>query len=138
MKQQLKDEKQKVFIEVEYLEDKKILYSNWIGSYLTVEQVKQGGLLMLTQTQQYNCLLLLNDNRQVEGAWDEANDWIASEWIPQMTQAGLMKMAHILSQDLFAQLSAEFFEDNAKKAENVFQLKMFNNEEDGEKWLLED
>ncbi len=134
----LKNEKQEVFIEVEYLEQKNTLYSNWIGSYLSVEQIKQGGFLMLDEIQQHKCVLLLNDNRQLEGVWDEANEWIATEWLPLMIQAGLMKMAHILSQDLFAQLSAEFFEDNAQNVENMFQLKMFNNQEDAEKWLLKD
>ena len=137
MKKQLKDEQQTVFIETEYLESKKILYSNWMGSYLSVEQIQQGGYLMLNEIQQHNCILLLNDNRNLEGVWDEANEWIATEWVPQMVQAGLMKMAHMLSQNLYAQVSAVFFEENTNKIENVFQLKMFDNQEDAEKWLLE-
>lgn len=137
MKKQLQNEKQEVYIEVEYLETEKILYSNWIGSYLSLEQVKQGCLLVLEEIKEHKCLLLLNDNRQLEGTWDEANEWIANEWMPQAIQAGLMKFAHILPEDLFAQLSAEFMEDNAKKVEGVFQLRMFNNQEDAEKWLLE-
>lgn len=136
MKNQLTDEQQKVFYEIEYLKNTKILYSNWIGSYLSVEQVKQGCLLGLDKIKEHKCSLLLNDNRQLEGVWDEANDWIATEWMPQAIQAGLMQFAHILPQDLFAQLSAEFMEENAKKVENIFQLKMFNNREDAEKWLL--
>lgn len=137
MKKQLKDEQQIVFFEVEYLEDKKFLYTNWIGSYLSVEQVQQGSLLALEVIKEHQSPLLLNDNRQLEGAWDDSNEWLASEWMPQAIQAGLMKFAHILPKDLFAQLSAEFMEDNAKKIEGIFQLKMFNNQEDAEKWLLE-
>ena len=137
MKKQLHDEQQIVFFEIEYLEDKNSLYSNWIGSYLSVEQVQQGCLLVLEAIKEHQSSLLLNDNRQLEGVWDDANEWIANEWMPQAIQAGLMKFAHILPQDLFAQLSAEFMEDNAKKIEDIFQLKMFNNQEEAEKWLLE-
>jgi hypothetical protein len=137
MKKELKNESGAVFFEVEYLEDKKILYANWIGSYLSVEQVQQGALLALDEINRYKCTLLLNDNRQVEGVWDEANAWIANELMPRAIQAGLLKMAHILSPDLYAQLSAEFMEDNAKKIEGIFELKMFGTQEAAESWLLE-
>lgn len=138
MKQQLQNKEQEVFYEVEYLQNQGFLYSNWIGSYLSFEQIKQGCLLGLDKVKEHKCPLLLNDNRQLEGTWDEANEWIATEWMPQAIQAGLMKFAHILPEDIYAQLSAEFMEDNAKEVENVFQLKMFNNQEDAEKWLLQD
>lgn len=137
MKKQLKDEQQNIFYEVEYLVSEKILYSNWTGSYLSVDQVKEGSLLALDLMRENECQLLLNDNRELEGTWDEANEWIANEWMPQAIQSGLKRFAHILPQDLFAELSAELMEENAKKVEGGFQLKMFNNREEAENWLLE-
>jgi hypothetical protein len=129
------DQNQQVFIEVSWLEDKKIIHANWIGSYLSVDQVKQGGFLILEEIKNHQCVWLMTDNRQLEGVWDEANDWIANEWIPQAVEAGLLKLGHILSGDLYAQLSAEFMDDNVQKMENTFQFKMFNSQDAAEHWL---
>lgn len=137
MKKQLKNEQQEIFFEMEYWEEKKILYCNWIGSYLSVEQVQEGALSSLDVITQYKCTNILNDNRQLEGVWDEANEWIANEWTPQAIAVGLRKFAHILSNDLFAQLSAEFLEDNNQSVKDIFHIRLFNNQEEAEKWLME-
>lgn len=116
MKRELKTRDDKLFITCEYLQDKNYLYSNWIGSYLPVEDVKNGTLLVLEMIKEYSATTLINDNRELEGVWDEANEFIEKIWMPQAIDAGLKKFAHILSPNLYAQLSAEFMEDNAKKS----------------------
>jgi hypothetical protein len=137
MKQNLKDESQNVFIEVEFLTNKNLIYANWIGSYLEVDQVKAGATLVLEQFIESQATSILNDNRQLEGVWDEANEWIANEWMPKAIASGLTKFAHILPDELFAQLSAEFMEDNSKKIEGGFQMRLFGNQEEAEVWLAE-
>jgi hypothetical protein len=122
--------------DIEHWSDKNLLYSNWIGSYLSVEQVKAGALLGLEKIKEMKVAQLLNDNRQLEGVWNQANDWVASYWMPEAIKAGLRKFAHIIPQELYAQLSAELMEDNAAKQEGEFQLKLFDNQEDAEEWLL--
>jgi len=47
-----------------------------------------------------------------------------------------MKFAHIVSPDVFAQLSAEFMEENNQEMENVFQFRIFESREDAEDWLF--
>ncbi len=141
MKHELKDQKGEVYYSVEYLPEHHILFSEWFGSYLLVEEVKEGALLGLEKMKEYQVTKLLNDNTNLEGTWDEANDWIAQEWMPKAIEAGLMKFAHILAPDIFGQLAAEFMGDNAKKLEeetkNVFQMRMFGDLESAKKWLLE-
>jgi len=131
----LKNNLNQTFITVNHIEDKQMVYANWIGDGLTVDEVKSGALLCLEKIKEYNVSLLLNDNRELQGAWDGANDWISNEWMPQAIQAGLMKFAHIVSPDLYAHLSAEFMEDNTKEQENVFQFMLFEKQEEAEKWL---
>lgn len=133
---ELKNKKGEVYYTVKYLEEKNIAYSNWKATFLTVEQVKEGALLGLQVIKDNAAVGLINDNRELEGSWDGANDWIAEFWMPQAIEAGLKKFAHILAADLFAQLSAEFMEDNQDDITSEFQLKMFDNYEDAEKWVL--
>ncbi|MGD1840989.1 MAG: hypothetical protein ACFB0B_08855 [Thermonemataceae bacterium] len=158
MRQEIKNDQGGVLLQIEYWEEEQILYSNWMGTYLTeegmqsldrytttvvetnivgFEDVKRGALLLLDNIKVYEAKLLLNDNRQVQGVWDEINDWIASEWMPQIVQAGLQKFAHILSEEFFAQLSAEMMEDDSTTPEGAFEMKLFNDYILAKGWLLE-
>lgn len=137
MKKELRDESQNIFCQVEYWNDKTITYANWIGNGLVVEQIKEGAMLMLEYLRESKTTFVLNDTRHVIGSWDEANDWIANEWMPKAVEMGLRKFAHVVSDDLFAQLSAEFMEDNSKKIDGGFQMRLFDNLKEAEKWLSE-
>ncbi len=141
MKTSLKDEKGNIFYTAEYFPEKEIVYSEWFGSYLSVAQVKEGALLGLEKIKEHQATKILNDNTGLEGTWDEANDWIAQEWMPKAIEAGLLQFAHVLAKDMFGQLAAEFMQDNAEKInaekkQNEFQLCMFEDIESAEKWLL--
>ncbi len=138
MKHELKDQEGNVFFTLEYLEDKGIFYAAWFGSYLSVEQVKQGALLFLDEISSHPTSKLMNDNRQLEGVWDEANEWLATEWMPAVIVKGLKKFAHIYSPDLYARLSAEFMQDNSRQFPEGFDILLFDNQEDAEEWLMKE
>lgn len=126
----------KNYINIKHVNDKNLIYANWKATYLTIEEVKEGTLLVLEAIKEYKTSWLVNDNRELSGSWDGANDWIVEVWMPQAIEAGLQKFAHIIAKDLYAQLSAEFMEDNTEKIEGGFELKMFDNYDDAENWLL--
>jgi len=139
MKEQLRDEEGKVFFEMEYWADQNLIYCNWIAEFIPVNQVKQGALQMLEGLKTHPTPFLLNDNRQVTGVWDEANDWIASFWIPEAIKLGLRKFAHIYPEDLYARLSAQFMQQNSEKVADLdtFEMKLFkNDQEEALAWLL--
>ncbi|WP_338814618.1 hypothetical protein V9L05_05035 [Bernardetia sp. Wsw4-3y2] len=139
MKKELKDESQKVFLQIEQFTDRNIMYSNWIGTDLTIAQIKEGGALILKELAQHPTPLILNDNRQVVGGWDVVviDAWIADHWMPQVIKAGVKKFAHLLPNELFTELSAEFMKDNSEQLEGDFKLRLFHNQEEAEKWLAE-
>lgn len=134
---EVKDENQHVFVRVEYWDEKNTTYANWMGADLRVDQIKEGAMAILEQLTENQTSFVINDNREITGVWDEVNDWIANEWMPRAIGAGMRKFAHILSSDLFSQLSAEFMEENSKEIEGDFQLRTFGNLEEVEKWLTE-
>jgi hypothetical protein len=137
MEKELKDEFGNIFVQVENWKDKNITYVNWIGDNLIIEDIKKGAMLGLKEITESKTPFIINDNRQVTGVWDEVNDWLANEWMPKAIEAGLRKFAHIITDDLFGQLSAEFMEENSKKVEGNFQMRLFNNQEEAEEWLAE-
>lgn len=136
MKIELKADNGQVFYTLEYLPKEAVYYSRWFGSYLPVEYIKQAALLYLEEIKKNPCPRLLNDNREVEGVWDEANQWLAEEWIPAALAAGLKKFAHIYSPDLYAQLSADFLADNVEKTPGAFEIRLFDSYDTALEWLV--
>jgi maltoporin len=135
MQEVVKTEGGEVIVEIQYLPAQKLLRANWKGSYLSLEEVQKGALAALDYLKRYEAPFLFNDNRELEGAWDEANDWVAQVWMPQAIAAGMKKFAHILAKDLYAQLSAEFMEENSRKVGD-FQMRLFGDEPEALRWLL--
>lgn len=132
---ELKNEDGQVYFEIGYDSEKNWGLTNWIG-FLPVDYIKSGAESMIDLIKEYNIKHWLDDNRQIEGAWDEANDWIASSWMPRAIEGGLKKFAIIVPDDIFSQISSEFMVENAEKTD----LKMVNwkSEEDAIAWLLEE
>lgn len=137
MKQVLKDENDNVFFTIEYFVDKKLLYATWSGNFLSIENIQEGGGLMLENIKKYHCKSMLNDNRGLTTPWDNANEWVTGVWIPQIIEAGLTSFAHILSEDIFAQVSAQFMRDASEEQEQPLIIQFFDNYEEAEKWVLE-
>ncbi|MGD1894998.1 MAG: STAS/SEC14 domain-containing protein [Cyclobacteriaceae bacterium] len=118
------------FFSSEYNETNHWLYTRWVGE-VTVEEVKEGGEKMLEQVQLRSCSKVLNDNRDLTGSWDEANDWIQESWMPRMVAAGVTKFAHMISPDIFAALSVE---EMATRVSG-FEMRIFEDEEEAKAWL---
>lgn len=127
---ELKNQKDQVFYTAEYEAENEWIYSNWFG-YLDVEEVKAGANAGLALLIQAHTSKFLNDNRQLEGSWDDANEWIAQDWMPRALQAGLKKFAHVVSPDIYAALSAEEMESNVLD----FEMKIFEDFEAAKVWL---
>jgi hypothetical protein len=130
---ELKNSDGNVYFELGYQPEFNWGLTNWIG-WVQVEEVKAGGMQMLELIKKYHIKYWLNDNRELEGSWDDANEWIANFWIPNVLKAGLEKYSVIVPNNLPAQLSSEFMADNAEKT----TLKMLNvqTEQEAIDWLL--
>ena len=73
---------------------------------------------------------VLNDNTLVTGPWQDAAEWTATVWFPDMIKAGLKHFAWVFSRDIFAELSAK----KAMPANDI--VKSFNDLEDARTWLI--
>ena len=76
---------------------------------------------------------MVNNNSNLRGSWDHANDWIAEVWLPRALALDLKKLSHIVSKDIFTTLSFEEMQTNiAGKIDSHY----FPSFEEAEKWAL--
>ena len=78
------------------------------------------------------CGYLLNDNRAVVGSWNQANEWIATTWMPRALALGLRRFAHVAAPGTFVQASAE---EMRKRAADHFAMELFTTLDDAKVWL---
>ena len=78
------------------------------------------------------CAHMLNDNREVVGSWNSANDWIAASWMPQVLKLGLKRFALIVSPGIFGQASAE---EMVTRVGNQLEIRLFEDVELAKEWL---
>ncbi len=136
MKITLKDKEGIEFCDCEYIAEETLARIDWKVPYITVENVQQLGHLTFELFAQYKVTRLLNNGTSVENSWDDANEWLATNWMPKAIEAGLLKFANVLSENLYSLLSGEFMQDNAQKLENVFELQIFHDVEKARDWVL--
>lgn len=121
----------KVYLTTHYDAVNHWVHNNWVG-YQTYTGVIAGADACLFPIRENQCAYLLNDNRQVLGPWDHAVEWIANNWAPRATQAGLTHFAHIVSTESLA----------ADSARSMFlgiggrlHMRMFSSIDEAQDWL---
>ena len=131
MKTTLTNSFDKVFMTIEFDAANQWIYNNWMG-VLPTEKVIQGCQATIDFLREHRCAHMLNDNREVIGSWNSANDWIASNWMPQVLKLGLKRFAHIVSPGIFGQASAE---EMVTRVGNQLEIRLFKDVELAKQWL---
>jgi len=116
-------------LEISYDPEHKYLYCNWLG-FQNKESIMKSGLIILDLLKQKKVSKVLNDNSQVTGPWQEAAEWTATVWFPQMIEHGLKHFAWIFSPNIFSELSAK----KAMPSSGI--VKSFNSYNDALSWLV--
>lgn len=133
MKTVLTNSFDKVYLTIEFDRVNNWIYNNWTG-VLPTDKVIQGGQATLDFLRENKCPHMLNDNREVIGSWNAANDWIAKNWVPQVVHLGLKRFAHIVSPGIFGQASAA---EMVTRVGTQLEMRLFQNVELAKKWLRE-
>ena len=116
-------------LEISYDPEQKYLYCNWLG-FQNKDSIMKSGLIILDLLKQKRVSKVLNDNSQVTGPWQEAAEWTATVWFPQMIESGLKHFAWIFSPNIFSELSAK----KAMPSSGI--VKSFNSYNDALSWLV--
>jgi hypothetical protein len=116
-------------IEITYEPKNKYLYCNWIG-FQNKQSIMESGAVILDQLKKKGTSKVLNDNTLVTGPWQEAAEWTATVWFPDMINAGLKHFAWVFSSNIFSELSAK----KAMPANDI--VKSFKDLEEARQWLV--
>jgi hypothetical protein len=94
------------FITIQYRFDFGGLYVDWTGDQ-SKESVIQGCELMLECLKSEKCRKILNDNSNVTSIWSDASEWVARDWFPRMSEAGMDYFAWVYSPNVYSKLSTD-------------------------------
>jgi hypothetical protein len=133
MQHELLNNQNKTFLQWEFDKENNWLYLNWIG-YSSRENLIRGVEAVLKTLEEIRCPYLLNDNRELLGPWDQANDWMQTTMIPKATSFGLKYFAHVLSPGMAGALSAQ---DLHSRVDGSFNMQLFGEMEKAKTWLRE-
>lgn len=120
----------------------RILQASWSGP-LSETQIRSGCAQILTLRTHYRIACLLNDNTHVSGSWLHSVEWVARTWYPIARREGLQYVAWIYSRNPEAHVAADtalilaatIYELSAEQVPQRLGIRMFEDVEEGQKWL---
>ncbi|MBG8552253.1 hypothetical protein [Hymenobacter guriensis] len=120
-----------VYLTVERNQRDNWIHARWYG-HQTIGTIMDGGLTYVEMLRADPCPKLLNDHRNLIGAFTEANTWIQQVWTPLIINAGLRYFAQVVSPDIFSQLSIENLQ---QRIGDTLQMHLFEDVETAQAWL---
>jgi len=131
MKIEVKNALGQVFYSGELDTNEGWVHNQWYG-YISAEDVIKA-VKKSIETFGLSYSNLLNDSSQAEVAWEEANQWLAENWIPQAIAGGLKKFAFVVSPDVFSAMSSQELATQIPEA--GFEMRTFERVSDAKDWL---
>jgi PAS domain S-box-containing protein len=120
-------------LDIAYVAEGKYLRLDWKGFH-SLHTIRAGCLKLADVLLNYDCHLVLNDNTNVMGSWEDAAEWVGKECFPMLEKAGLRYLAWVYSPSTFSRLSADLVIE-ISKGDVVIQT--FDDEQHAKKWLVE-
>jgi hypothetical protein len=111
-----------------------ILYAKWKG-FLKPNQVRTGCRFMTEYVRGKNITMHLSDHRDLRVLSKEVQDYLISEWFPEIEREGMKKIAALEAPDPFAKITVDKVNKEAKVGNLI--IRSFIREEDCIKWLFE-
>lgn len=118
-------------ISLEHVAEREWFYVKWSG-HINLDDVVTVARFYLELQRGRNASKLLNDKSDVTGDWEEANDWLEYEWLPQAQEIGLQFMALVVSRDLHDLVPAQNIE---KRFGSTCEVRLFREVKAAEQWL---
>lgn len=124
-------------IKSSYFTEKQFILNYWTGNQiLQNEDFKEAMLRVANKAFELEAKGILVDTRKFNMTIPpEVQKWYDDEIVPKHLEAGIKKMAFLLPEEIFAQVSIEQTMDEDKAQEQ--QTEYFESYEEAEKWLQE-
>lgn len=118
------------YIDLNYLKQG-IIFHGWTG-FRTTEQMKgvlEGHFMDIYKKNRVKSALV--ESTKMSGSFNEANDWLATVFMPKLIALGLTKVGVVLPHNIFAQMAV----DEWDKKIGGFQSRNFGSVTDAVNWL---
>ncbi len=120
------------YILLQYNEQEKYIVANWLQFPLS-EEFRTGMDQIIRLMEENKIGKVLTDTRKMGAISPDDQDWSITDWLPRAFKAGYRRIALVISEDIFNQMSVE---DIMSRVEGMdFVTKYFPNSEEGRKWL---
>ncbi|SFC81903.1 hypothetical protein SAMN05421780_11085 [Flexibacter flexilis DSM 6793] len=110
-----------------------VLYAKWMG-FLKPDEVRAGCAFMTDLIKEKSYKVHLSDHRDLKVLSKDVQDYLVLEWFPEVESIGMVKVAALVSPDVFAKATVEKVNNEAKVG--FLSITTFGNEEDCLNWLL--
>ncbi|MBO0360751.1 hypothetical protein J0X19_22510 [Hymenobacter sp. BT186] len=74
------------------------LQAEWQGTHNAASSLESCAIL-LRHAQQLDCSRLLCDSSMAYDGWDELEQWVSTDYLPQLAQAGITHVAWVVARD---------------------------------------
>ena len=116
-----------------FYDPRHFVVARWKG-YFTNESFKDGCLLIMKYIAEKKCSLGLNDGRLAKGTFLQALGWVDDSFLPQLIQAGIKKIAYVVSSEFASLRSIE----RVLELTDEYQAQLFDDYDAAVNWLLGD
>lgn len=114
-----------------------ILLQEWKG-FCMPQELKAGHQKVIDLVTEHHFTHLISVIVELEGSFDEVNEWFLKEFNPKMVELGMNYEAIIQSKNLFSKLSAEELVENSELKEIGYHMRLFDSVNKGLEWFEEE
>jgi hypothetical protein len=111
-----------------------ILLQEWKG-FCMPKELKEGHQKVIDLVTEHHFTHLISVIVELEGSFEEVNEWFLKEFNPKMVELEMKQEAIIQSKNLFSQLSAEDLVENSELKEIGYSMRLFDSIEKGLEWF---
>ena len=120
------------FAQIHYEPANRILYCEWTG-YLKLDETRESCQMIIDFVKEHQLKRQLSVHSRLKILSMPLQDYLINDFFPQLEQNGLRKTAVILSDDVFAQVTAENV--GLRAGSSRHQIKSFTAMEEARGWL---
>ncbi|WP_192821532.1 STAS/SEC14 domain-containing protein [Rufibacter sp. LB8] len=116
---------------ISYDPEKDWIYVKWSGHIDSEDVITTAGKY-LEFLKGHKTPRLLNDKSEVTGDWEDANDWLEYEWLPQALEGGLRFLSMVISRDLHDLAPSQ---DLQRRLAPACEMQLFRDLPSARQWL---
>ncbi|GAC1505792.1 MAG: hypothetical protein NVS1B3_04570 [Candidatus Dormibacteraceae bacterium] len=123
------------WLSIRWVREHKLVRAEWKG-FCNSSQFRDGTLKILTTIRDTQTVVLLSDNRRLEGVVDQDQLWLRDAWVPMAVAAGLRRIAVLVGRQGLGKIASQ--EIIGRFGATTFVTRMFESVDEALEWVVDD